>query len=61
MNEELCCINNEGKTAKNKWENDFDFFPALYIAYKKLEQFFSNTLLAKLFKTRQLHEFCYNL
>ena len=52
MNEELCCINNEGKTAKNKWENNFDFFPALYIAYKKLEQFFSNTLLAKLFKTR---------
>ena len=22
MNEEICCITNEGKTAKNEWEND---------------------------------------
>ena len=30
MNEETCCITNEGKTAKNKWKNDdFDFFSNL--------------------------------
>ena len=39
MNEEICCITNEGKTAKNECENDFDFLPALYIVYKKLGQF----------------------
>ena len=32
MNENTCCIINEGKTAKNEWENDSDFLPALYIA-----------------------------
>ena len=27
MNEEICCITNEEKMAKNEWENDdFDFF-----------------------------------
>ena len=31
MNEEIRCITNEGKTAKNEWENDSDFLPALYI------------------------------
>ena len=30
MNEEIRCITNEGKTAKNEWENDSDFLPALY-------------------------------
>ena len=25
-NEEICCITNEGKTAKNEWENDFSRF-----------------------------------
>ena len=30
MDEKTCCITNQGKTAKNEWENDdFDFFPAL--------------------------------
>ena len=37
MNEEICCITNEGKTAKNEWENvDFDFLRALYSVYKKI-------------------------
>ena len=22
MNEEICCITDEGKTSKNEWEND---------------------------------------
>ena len=44
MSEEIRCIANEGKTAKNKWENDaVDFLRALYSVYKKLGQFFSNT------------------
>ena len=30
MNEEICCITNEGKTAKNEWEKESDFLPALY-------------------------------
>ena len=51
MNEEICCIINEGKTAKNEWENDdSDFLPALYSVYKKLGQFFFHTLLANFFK-----------
>ena len=37
--------------AKNEWENDFDFFPALCIVYEKW-QFFFHTLLANLFKKR---------
>ena len=37
MNEEICCITNEGKTAKNEWENDdSDFLRALYSVYKKI-------------------------
>ena len=37
MNEEISCITNKGKTAKNEWENDeFDFLPAFYIVCKKL-------------------------
>ena len=31
MNEEIRCITNEEKTAKNEWENDSDFLPTLYI------------------------------
>ena len=47
MNEEICCITNEGKTAKDEWENDYsDFLRALYSVYKKLGQFFSHTSLA---------------
>ena len=44
---EICCITNEGKTAKNEWENDDANFFKLYTVYiKKLGQFFSHTLLA---------------
>ena len=42
MNEEICCITNEGKTAKNEWENDdSDFLWALYSVYKKIRTIFS--------------------
>ena len=41
MNEEICCITNEKKMAKNDWENDDSFFESLYSVYKKLGQFFS--------------------
>ena len=48
MNEEICCITNEWKTAKDEWENGYShFLQALYSVYKKLGQFFSHTLLAK--------------
>ena len=30
MKEEIRYITNEGKTAKNKWENDSNFLQALY-------------------------------
>ena len=53
MNEEICCITNEGKMAKNQWENDSNFLPVLYIVYKKLGQFFLHTLLANLFNPLQ--------
>ena len=37
MHEEICCITNKGKTAKNEWENDdSDFLLDLYSVYKKL-------------------------
>ena len=36
--------------AKDEWENDFNFLPALYILYKKLGQFFFHTLLTCLNK-----------
>ena len=42
MNEEIRCITNEGKTAKNEWKNDdSNFLRALYSVSKKLGQFFS--------------------
>ena len=42
MNEEIHCISNEGKKARNEYENDdSDFLRALYSVYKKLGQFFS--------------------
>ena len=35
MNEEIHCITNEGKTAKNEWENDGShFFRALWSIFK---------------------------
>ena len=37
MNQEIRCITNEGKTAKNEWGNDdFDFLLALYSVHIKL-------------------------
>ena len=38
MNEEICCITNERKMAKNLW--------ALYSVYKKIRIIFFDTLLA---------------
>ena len=53
MNEDIHCITNKGKTAKNEWENDdSDFLVDLYRVYEKLRQFFFHTLLANLFKQR---------
>ena len=47
MNEEICCITNEGKTTRNEWENDDSgFLRALYSVYKKIRTIFFNTLLA---------------
>ena len=41
---EISCITNKGKTAKNEWENyDFDFLWTLYSVYKKLVQLFFHT------------------
>ena len=40
MNEEVHCINNEGKKARNEHENDdSDFLWALYSVYKKYASF----------------------
>ena len=45
MNEEICCITNEEKMARNEWENDdSDFLSALYSVYKKIRTFFFHTL-----------------
>ena len=38
-----------------KWENHFNFLPALYILYKKLGQLFFHTLLSNLFKQRYIN------
>ena len=54
MNEEIRCITNEGKTAKNEWKNNSNFLPPLHIVYKKLVHFFFHTLLANLFKQRYI-------
>ena len=35
MNEEICCITNKEKKAKNEWENDdLEFLQALDSVYK---------------------------
>ena len=52
MNEEIHCITNEGKMAKNEWGNNFNFLPAKYNVYEKLGQFFFHTIFANLFKQR---------
>ena len=54
MNEEIRCITNEGKTAKNEWKNNSNFLPPLHIVYKKLAHFLFHTLLANLFKQRYI-------
>ena len=42
--EEIHCINDKGKLAKNEWENDdSNFLGALYSVCKKLGQFFFHT------------------
>ena len=46
MNEEIRCIINEEKTARNEWENDdSNFLRALYSAHKKNRTIFFHTLL----------------
>ena len=51
MNEETCCIVNEGKKAKNEWKNDnSDILPALYSVYKKIRAAVLPCLLINLFK-----------
>ena len=46
MNEEICCITNGGKRARNEWENgDSDVLQALYSVYKKIRSIFFHTLL----------------
>ena len=46
MNEQICCIANEGEMAWNEWENDdSDFFQALFSVYKKIRAIFFHTLL----------------
>ena len=54
MNEKIRCMTNGVQTTKNEWENDYDFFRALCITYKRLGQFFFHTLLINLFKQRYL-------
>ena len=55
MNEEICCITNEGKTAWYECKKDGpNFLLALYSVSKKLGQLFFHTLLANLFKQRYI-------
>ena len=41
MNDKIRCITNKEKTAKNEWENDSNFLPALYIVSKNQDNSFS--------------------
>ena len=53
MNKEILCITNEGKLAKNEWENDYsDFIRVLYSVYKKIGTILFPYLLVNLFKGR---------
>ena len=54
MNEEIRCTTNEERDSQEWKGNDYNFFPALFNAYKKLRQFFFHTLLADLFKQRYI-------
>ena len=51
MNEEICCITNEGKMTRNEWENDdSNFLQALYSAYKN-QTFYNHSVASyKYFK-----------
>ena len=56
MNEEIRCIINEEKTAKNEWENDgSDFLRAYTVYMKKSGQFFFH-IFEKLNKTIKIFE-----
>ena len=47
MIEEIRCITNEGKKARNEWENDdSNFLQTLYSVYKKIRTIFFHNLLA---------------
>ena len=47
MNEGIRRITNEGKTARNEWENvESEFLGTLYSVYKKLRTIFQYTLIA---------------
>ena len=53
MNEEIRCITDKGKTAKNEWENDdSDFLRALHSVYKNIRIIIFLYLLLSLFKQR---------
>ena len=55
MNEDIHCITNGGKAAKNEWENDdSDFLQALYSIYKKIRKNLFPYLLINLFKERYI-------
>ena len=57
MNEEICCINNKEKTAKNEWENgDSDFLQSLCNVYKNLDNCFS--VLSHYLVEGKIHLFC---
>ena len=46
MNEEICGITNEGKTARNEWKKvDSDFVRTLYSVYEKIRTIFFPYLL----------------
>ena len=51
MNEEIRCITNKGKPAKNAWDNDdCNILRTLYSAYKKIRTIAFPYLLVTLFK-----------
>ena len=51
MNEEIRCITNKGKAAKNEWEcDDSEFFRLVYSGSKKIRTIRFPYLLVNLFK-----------
>ena len=56
MNEEICCITNNGKTAEDEWKNDdSDFLLASYNVYKKIWTILFTYLLVNLSKQRYIN------